>query len=103
MKEGVVIPAGALPLALDAALALVLADQRQRDPPQPRQVLRRVARPRPASVLPEDDVQHPVQAVPDPPVAADRLGQPLDGRLAAAAVVVLRAAALVPVAALPAD
>ena len=74
MKEEVVIPAGALALALDAALALVLADQRQGDAAQPPQVIRRVARPRPALVLPEDNIQHPVQAVLDPPVPADRLG-----------------------------
>src|SRR5262245_11368669 len=75
MSEEVGVPAGALALALEAALALVLPQQRYRHAPEHRQVLSRVAGPGPALVLAEHHVQDPVQPVLDAPVPPDRGGE----------------------------
>src|ERR671929_615506 len=65
-----VIPAGVLALALQARLQrAVRPGQVQRDLAQERQVPGRVALAHPARVLAEDDVEHPVQPVPHPPMA----------------------------------
>ena len=63
MEAEVIVPGSTPQLAADAALALVLAEQRGRYPPPQPQVRRRRAVLEPAVVLPEDHVQHPVQAV----------------------------------------
>jgi hypothetical protein len=66
MGAEVIVPGGPPQLAADAALAPVLAEQGGGYPPQQTEVLRRRAVLEPAVVLPEDHVQHPVQAVLDP-------------------------------------
>src|SRR4051812_29198143 len=75
MEAELVVPGGPPQLAADAALALLLAEQGGDYPAQHPQVLRRRAVLEPASVLPEDDIQHPVQPVLDPPVPAGGAAQ----------------------------
>src|SRR5262245_35115127 len=70
MEAELVVPGGPQQLAADATFALILAEQGSDYPAQHPQVLRRGAVLEPAGVLPEDDIQHPVQPVLDPPVPA---------------------------------
>src|SRR5262249_54224241 len=68
MEAEVIVPGGAKQLAADTALALILAKQGRDHASQQPQILRRRAVLQPAVVLPEDDVQHPVQPILDTPV-----------------------------------
>src|SRR5262245_1802850 len=88
MEAESVIPAGAELLAADAALALVLAQQRGGHAAQHPQVLAGGPVLQPAVVLPEDHVQHPVQPVLHPPVIPRR--RPQLRRAAAPAADVVR-------------
>ena len=75
MESEVIVPGGAEQLAADTALAVVLAEQRRRHAPQLPQVFRSPAILEPIVVLPEDHVQHPVQAVLDAPVTPGSAAQ----------------------------
>src|SRR5262245_57010805 len=69
MTAGVVATGGAAELVSDTALATILAAKARHHAPQQPQVLRRRAVLEPTGVFPEDDVQHPVQPILDPPVS----------------------------------
>src|SRR5581483_839814 len=71
----------------EAALGGVGAQEVEGDLAQQREVARAVAGADPAAVLAERDIQDPVQAVLDPPVAADGGGQARGVRRQAADVV----------------
>src|SRR5215470_9688226 len=87
MQAEVVVPGGAELLAADAALAVVLAEQRSRHAAEHRQVLGGGPVLEPAVVLAEDDVEHPVQPVLYPPVQPGSAAQLLGAASAAADVV----------------
>src|SRR5205823_2276138 len=84
-------------------LAARLAEQGQDDLAEPGEVLRGMAVPRPAVVLPEDYVEDPMTAVLDPPVQPNPTGQHLTGGPAAADVVGHLRALLLPLPAPPHD
>src|SRR4051794_38157626 len=75
MASEVIVPGGAASFAGDAALALVLAQQRGGHAAKQAQILGGGAVLEPAVVLPEDNVEHPVQPILDAPVAAGRPAQ----------------------------
>src|SRR5262249_42976128 len=93
MEAEVVVPGGAELLAADAALAVVLAEQRSRHAAEHHQVLGGRPVLQAAVVLPDDDVEHPVQPVLHAPVPPRRAAQ-LRGAAAAAADVVGHLASL---------
>src|SRR3982751_6539257 len=87
MEAEVIVPGGAELLAADAALAVVLTEQRSRHAAEHRQVLGGRPVLQAAVVLPEDDVEHPVQPVLYPPVQTRRATQLLGAAAPAADVV----------------
>ena len=66
MEAEVIVPGSAVPLAADAALAFVLAEQGGGHTPQHPQVFRRSAILQSAVVFSKDHVQHPVQSILNP-------------------------------------
>src|SRR5262249_57531028 len=87
MEAEVIVPGGTELLATDAALALILAQQRGRHAAQHPQVLSSGPVLQPAVVLPEGHVQHPVQPVLYPPVQTCPASQLLRAAVPAADVV----------------
>src|SRR5438105_2178402 len=69
MESEVVVPGSPQQLAADAALAVVLPQQGGSHPAQLPHVLPGRAVLEPAVVFPEDHIQHPVQAVLNPPMS----------------------------------
>src|SRR5262245_35642833 len=68
MEAELIVPGGAEHLAADTALAVVLAQQGGYHATEHPQVLSRGPVLEPTVVLPENDIQHPVQSVFDAPV-----------------------------------
>ena len=83
MQPELIVPGGAEYLAADAAFAAILPEQGGHHAPQHPQVLRRRPVFQPTVVLPENDIQHPVQTIFDVPMSPGASAQfcPLARRL----------------------
>lgn len=78
MEEEVVVPAAGAAFHGEGLLAGVLFQQRQREAPEPRQILGKVAMSGAQNIFTIRHVECPVAAVFDLPMTADRFGELLD-------------------------
>ena len=75
--ERLVVPGGSFSFFLDAAGRTVLFDQGERKASEQGEVLRSVVLANATIVLAKRHVEHPMQRILDPPMAANRLSEPL--------------------------